>query len=45
MGATQGGDILVVDHLYFVEEPEERLRIISPRHATPQERRQYEKIE
>ena len=45
MGATQAGDVLVVAHLYFVEEPGERLRIISARRATPQERRQYEKIE
>ncbi len=45
MGATQVGDVLVVAHLYFVEEPEERLRILSARRATPQERRQYEKIE
>jgi uncharacterized DUF497 family protein len=45
MGATQGGDVIVVAHLYYVEEPEERMRIISARQATPQERRQYEKIE
>ena len=45
MGATQRGDVVAVAHLYFVEEPEERIRIISARRATPQERRQYEKIE
>ena len=45
MGATQIGDVLVVTHMYFVEEPEERIRIISTRRATPKERRLYEKIE
>jgi uncharacterized DUF497 family protein len=45
MGATENGEVIVVAHLYFVEEPEERIRIISARHATPRERRQYEKIE
>ena len=45
MGSTQKGDVIVLAHLYFVEEPEERIRIISARRATPQERRQYEKIE
>jgi len=45
MGATQRGDVIVIAHLYFVEDPEERIRIISARLATPQERRQYEKIE
>ena len=45
MGATENGEVLVVAHLYFVEEPEERIRIISARRATPRERRQYEKIE
>ena len=45
MGAAKRGDVIVTAHLYFVEEPEERIRIISARRATPQERRQYEKIE
>ena len=45
MGATASGEVIVVAHLYFVEEPEERIRIISVRRATPRERRQYEKIE
>ncbi len=45
MGSAQSGDVIVVAHLYFVEEPEERIRIISARRTTPQERRQYEKIE
>jgi len=45
MGATEKGEVIVVAHQYFVEEPEERIRIISSRRATPRERRQYEKIE
>jgi uncharacterized DUF497 family protein len=45
MGATETGELIVVAHQYFVEEPEERIRIISARSATPKERRQYEKIE
>ena len=45
MGATQRGDVIVVAHLYYVEETEERIRIISARSASPQERKQYEKIE
>lgn len=45
MGATEKGKVIVVAHLYFVEESEERIRIISARSATPKERRQYEKIE
>ena len=45
MGASENEEVIVVAHLYFVEEPEERIRIISARRATPQERRQYEKIE
>ena len=45
MGATENGKVIVVDHPYFVEEPEERIRIISARRATSKERRQYEKIE
>ena len=45
MGVTQSGEVLVVAHLYFVEDPEERIRIISARRAAPKERRQYEEIE
>lgn len=45
MGATEKGEVIVVAHLYFVEEPDERIRIISARRATPRERRQYERIE
>ena len=45
MGKTARGEVIVVVHQYFVEEPEERIRIISARSATPKERRQYEKIE
>jgi uncharacterized DUF497 family protein len=45
MGATERGDVIVVAHRYFVEEPEERIRIISAKRATPRERREYEKID
>jgi uncharacterized DUF497 family protein len=45
MGATQTREIIVVAHLYFVEEREESIRIISARHATPKEKRQYETLE
>ena len=45
MGTTATGKVIVVAHQYFVEEPEERIRPISARNATPIERRQYEKIE
>jgi uncharacterized DUF497 family protein len=45
MGATESGEVVVVAHLYFVEEPEEKMRIVSARRATPRERRQYEKVE
>ena len=45
IGATESAEVIVVAHLYFVEEPEERIQIISARRATPRERRQYEKIE
>jgi uncharacterized DUF497 family protein len=44
-GAGENGEIIVVAHRYFVEESEERIRMISARGATPEERRQYEKIE
>ena len=45
MGTTTTGGVIVVAHLYFVEEPEERIRIIFARRATPRERKQHEKIE
>ena len=45
METTATGELIVVAHQYFVEEPEERIRIISARIATPREKRQYEKIE
>jgi uncharacterized DUF497 family protein len=38
IGATESAEVIVVAHLYFVEEPEERIRIISARRATPRER-------
>ncbi len=44
LGATQAGEIIVAVHLYFVEEPEERIPIISVRHATHRERKQYETL-
>jgi len=45
MGATENGEVVVVAHLYIVEEPEERICIISARRATSRERKQYEKID
>jgi hypothetical protein len=45
MGMTGNGEVIVVVHQYFVEEPEERIRSISARSVTPKERGQYEKIE
>ena len=45
MGTTATGEVIVVVHQYFVEDPEERIRIISARSSTLKERRQYEKIE
>ena len=44
LGATKAGEIIIVVHLYFVEQPEERILIISARHATPRERKQYETL-
>ena len=45
IGALENGDIVIVAHLYFFEEQEEKMRIISAREATPKERKQYETIE
>jgi uncharacterized DUF497 family protein len=45
MGQALDGDILVVAHLYFVEQEDEKIRIISPRKATGTERKQYETVE
>ena len=39
---TQGSSVVVVAHLYFTDEAEEIIRIISAREATSMERRQYE---
>ena len=38
MGTTATGEVIVVAHQYFVEEPEARIRILSARSATPKER-------
>jgi uncharacterized DUF497 family protein len=45
MGQTQDGDVLVVAHLYVVEQEDEKIRIISARKATGTERKQYETVE
>ena len=42
IGITQKQYILVVVHLYFDDDDEEIIRIISARNATIHERRQYE---
>ena len=42
VGTTQKGAIVVVAHLYFSDEAEEILRIISAREAISKERKQYE---
>lgn len=43
IGATQSFVILVVVHLFFSDEGEEIIRIVSARHANPKERADYEK--
>lgn len=43
IGATQTGHILVVANLFFTDEGEEIIRIISARHANPIERASYER--
>jgi len=45
MGQTKNGEILVVAHLYVVDQEDEKIRIISARKATRTERKQYETIE
>lgn len=42
VGNTNEDHILVVVHLYFDDDGEEIIRIISARNATTHERRQYE---
>jgi uncharacterized DUF497 family protein len=42
VGRTKGGYCTVVADLYFTEEGEEIVRIVSARRATRRERRQYE---
>ena len=42
VGSSQLGAIIVVAHLYFTDEAEEIIRIISAREATRKERKQYE---
>jgi uncharacterized protein len=45
IGQTRSGHILVVAvQLYFDDQDEEVLRIISAREATPNERKQYENL-
>ena len=43
IGATQNAHILVVANLFFTEDGEEIIRIISARYANPKERENYEK--
>ena len=45
IGSVESGMIVVVAHLYFTDEAEEVIRIISARRATAKERRQYETYE
>ncbi len=42
VGSMQVGTIVVVAHLYFTNEAEEVIRLISAREATSKERKQYE---
>jgi uncharacterized protein len=42
VGTTKEKTIVVVAHLYFTDEAEEIIRIISAREATSKERKQYE---
>ena len=42
VGATRDKAVVVVAHLYFTEDAEEIIRIISARMATSKERKQYE---
>jgi uncharacterized protein len=42
VGAIRDKAMVVVAHLYFTEEAEELIRIISSREATSKERKQYE---
>ena len=45
IGQTVAVQVVVVAHLYFDEEGEEHIRIISARTAASSERRQYEHFE
>ena len=42
IGSTKIGKIVVVANLFFTDEAEEIIRIISARYANKKERRQYE---
>ena len=44
VGRTMKAHIVVVANLFFTEEGEEIIRLISAREATTHERRQYEEI-
>jgi len=44
VGKVSGVGIIVVVNLFFNEEGEEVIRVISAREATPNERRQYEDV-
>jgi uncharacterized DUF497 family protein len=45
IGATKKGKVLVVGHLYSMEEESEHIKIITARKATGKEREQYETVE
>lgn len=45
VGSTSQERIVVVANLFFIDEGEEVIRIISARRATPKERKQYETYE
>jgi uncharacterized DUF497 family protein len=42
VGTAQNRAVVVVAHLYFTDDAEEVIRIISAREATSKERKQYE---
>ena len=44
IGQIQRAKVVVVANLFFTEDGEEVIRIISAREATPNERRQYEEV-
>ena len=45
IGRTEAGQTVVVAHLYYVEQQDEIIRIISARPATGREKKVYETVE